>query len=94
MDFSQNFYDAWIPKAQQNVIELKQTATTLEKSDEHISQLLYVKDSQVKKNTNRNFQEVVSAVLYQRTVYKKTGLYAFCYLNILIISDYGRLGFK
>lgn len=45
--FSQNFYDAWIPKAQQNVIELKQTATTLEKSDEHISQLLYVKDSQV-----------------------------------------------
>ncbi|KAL5250985.1 hypothetical protein ACHWQZ_G016645 [Mnemiopsis leidyi] len=42
-----NFYDAWIPKAQQNVIDLKQTATTLEKSDEHISQLLYVKDSQI-----------------------------------------------
>jgi len=42
-----NFYDAWIPKAQQNVLDLKQTATTLEKSDEHISQLLYVKDSQI-----------------------------------------------
>lgn len=42
-----NFYDAWIPKAQQNVMDLKQTATTLEKSDEHISQLLYVKDSQI-----------------------------------------------
>ena len=49
--FPQNFYDAWIPKAQQNVLDLKQTATTLEKSDEHISQLLYVKDSQVSSNT-------------------------------------------
>eukprot|EP00116_Pleurobrachia_bachei_P007665 sb/3467927/ len=40
-----NFYDAWIPKAHQNVQDLKQTANQLEKSDEHISQLLFVKDS-------------------------------------------------
>ena len=59
----QNFYDVWIPKAQQNVIDLKQTATTLEKSDEHITQLLYVKDSQVKDGPCWNFLNIIYAHL-------------------------------
>lgn len=43
--FIKSFYQDWICKAEQNVIELKYTADEIEYSDDHISALLYVKDS-------------------------------------------------
>ena len=45
MTIPQSFYQDWICKAEQNVIELKYTADEIEYSDDHISALLYVKDS-------------------------------------------------